>query len=200
MLKKGVDPNQQFGFDLKTPLHLAIFNIAIGIVDLLIQYKANVNCVSNFKRTLLWYAVIKRSPEIVKHLLKNRACIDQEDSLGRTALYVAIEQADVHMVHLLITNGACVNHRDRQGISPLAYALHLNDQVVLIAAPKKKSTTYLFESRKRGRSVLPSELPSCSKGRNKHSCGEDLEELRHLPNQRGQLGELLIKYGAYIEG
>ena len=198
LLEKGVDPNQQFGLDLKTPLHVAIFNLAIGIVELLIKHKADVNCISNFKRTPLHDAVTKKSFQMVQLLLKKKAFIEQEDVNGQTVLYTAIEQADVDIVRLLLNNGASVDHRDSKGKTPLAYAYYWKDQLLPLESPHKKETNSLFRTKKRGGAVLPSEFPTSYRERKPCSEAKDIVELMHLPNKRRQVCDLLIQYGAYI--
>ena len=102
----------------KTPLMRAAELGKADVVDLIIQYGANVNLADNKGRTALIYAAKYGHKEVVETLVKNKAELDavtihKHSALHYTALYNQVEVAAI-----LAKNGANTNLRDDRGKYP----------------------------------------------------------------------------------
>ncbi|MHC4678603.1 MAG: ankyrin repeat domain-containing protein, partial [Planctomycetota bacterium] len=102
------------------PLHSAI-NSSKQMVELLIAKGANIDAKDASGQTALHYAARDGHKEIVEVLLTHGADVDiGEKYYNRTAAEFAMWRNHNEVAELLIANGA--------DISPLHFALHLNDQ------------------------------------------------------------------------
>lgn len=91
-----------------TPLHVAAFKGHSEMVDLLIQYGADVNLQSEIDYTPLHFATQEGHLEIAKKLLNRKADINLASHNG-TPLYVAVMNDHMDMVNLLLTEAADPN-------------------------------------------------------------------------------------------
>ncbi|XP_074100873.1 uncharacterized protein LOC141528622 [Cotesia typhae] len=81
-----------------TLLHIAIINQKVEIVELLIDYGANIHCrTKSFQRTPLMIAIEEYNPKIVKLLLEKGARIDIFDEEGMSPLqYLICNPKNLH--------------------------------------------------------------------------------------------------------
>ncbi|ELU13439.1 hypothetical protein CAPTEDRAFT_98474, partial [Capitella teleta] len=94
------------------------------MIDLLIDYGADVNCAAQDGDTYLHTVCYLNNVRVVKLLLNKGVEIDARDILGRTPLYIAIcystnETTLKMIVEVLVTNGANVDTSDYDGNTPL---------------------------------------------------------------------------------
>jgi hypothetical protein len=98
---------------------------SIEVVNLLINYGADINFQDNYGRTpLMIYTYFfslgeSRYENIFSLLIERGADINIRDNLGRTALYYALFWTRLSVVKILIENGAFVNNEDNNRITPL---------------------------------------------------------------------------------
>lgn len=141
LLKKGVDPDctlesnepakdgektlltvlcESHGFidSFEDPLDYEVTADEVAMIELLIEYGADVNAVS--------YEHQKNNS---RHMVEDEySYYNNSDKCGYTPLMYAIYREDTEIVQLLIENGADVNHRDFCGYTPVAIvADNLND-------------------------------------------------------------------------
>ena len=106
---------------LEIPIHLACEKSTTEVVDVLIQYGADVNKKHN-GMTPLMVACKSGHYGIVQHLLQEPTIdFDAVDSTGKSALHFAILTSEI--VTALATKGANPNIRDKSGWTPLDYAI-----------------------------------------------------------------------------
>jgi ankyrin repeat protein len=90
-----------------TPLKLAIRRSNIGLIELLFEFKANVDRASGFTDALVW-AAEGGNVEITRLLISEGASVNAVPT-GPTALQVALKGGNVEIVRLLLDAGADVN-------------------------------------------------------------------------------------------
>ena len=116
---------------LIVPLWLACEKSTTEVVDVLIQYGADVNSKYN-GITPLMVACRRKHYEIVQRLLQEpKIDIDAVDLNGKSALHFAILTSNI--VTALVTKGANPNIRDTAGWAPLDYAIRF-DKIDTISA------------------------------------------------------------------
>lgn len=103
----GVDTRNAHG---TTALHVAAMKGYIDIMQILIQYGADVSTTTSDGDNSLHLALIEGEGQIVRFLLERRllprACLNQENMNGCTPLTIAAEKCDQESTVLLITAGA----------------------------------------------------------------------------------------------
>jgi ankyrin repeat protein len=72
-------------------MHFASRNGLVNIVKVLIQHKADVNCVTKDGVTSLLLACDHEHKHVVEVLLKNDATVNQADKDGITPLHIAVQ-------------------------------------------------------------------------------------------------------------
>ena len=118
------------------PIHLACEKGTVEVVDILIQYGADVNRKHN-RMTPLMVACKWRHYRIVQRLLQEPTIdIDAVDSTGKSALHFAVF-ANSEIVTALVTKGVNPNIRDGSGCTPLDYAIRHSKIDVVSALVKK---------------------------------------------------------------
>ncbi|CAG8587941.1 11008_t:CDS:2 [Gigaspora margarita] len=98
--------------DGKTALHLSAENGHETIVDILMNYKANISNKDKSHKTALHLAAIKGHTAIVKRLINNKAKVDAIDKDKRTPLFYAAESGNEKTIDVLIKHKANINHTD----------------------------------------------------------------------------------------
>ena len=114
-----------------TPLHTAVVNGHVKLVELLLKNEADVNARRDNDGATPLYAAAERKHvklaaaerkhvKLVRLLLENGANVDASRTDGNTPLYVAVREGHVELVELLLKNGADVNaSRTDDGATPL---------------------------------------------------------------------------------
>ena len=147
-LECGGDPNMQEGYgdygeDIPsgrkwTLLHMASNLGFLNIVELLIQYGAEVSITDASGRIPLYRAVIpchnfQETLKIVSVVYENGADINHRDNFNETPLYNAITYAcpvgnKLEMIEYLVSLGAKTDIKNNKGWSPLDTAIWINDE------------------------------------------------------------------------
>src|SRR5690606_28115165 len=117
LLKNGANVDTKEIYSDCTPLAYAVKNNQAAIIQLLIQYEANINAKDSSGLTPLFWAIINNNLDIVKLLLQHKADISSicwgNEKLGINAadkpLHVAIKFGQTDIVELLIQYGAKIN-------------------------------------------------------------------------------------------
>ncbi|XP_057320316.1 ankyrin repeat domain-containing protein 7-like isoform X1 [Microplitis mediator] len=107
-----------------TALHLASISsnpTAELIVDLLLNYGANINSRCLKGKSALMYAVECQNGGVVKKLLDNRVDANLQDSKGLTALHYAMQQGIPDLVNLLLKYHTDINIVDNNDKTAFEY-------------------------------------------------------------------------------
>src|SRR5262245_50578529 len=108
-----------------TPLHVAVINNYLPLMDWLKAHGANPNAKGHYGDTPLHTAVISdRSPDgaVIRSLLRMGADVNAPNDYGDTPLHRAAYHGLTEKVRLLLRNKADVFGRARRGETPLLYA------------------------------------------------------------------------------
>ncbi|KAF0531633.1 serine/threonine-protein phosphatase 6 regulatory ankyrin repeat subunit B-like [Gigaspora margarita] len=124
--------------DGKTTLHLSAENGHETIVDILMNYKANISNKDKSHKTALHLAAIKGHTAIVKRLINNKAKVDAIDKDKRTPLFYAAESGNEKTIDVLIKHKANINHTDNGDISVLHKASENGKQAAVMALLRSK--------------------------------------------------------------
>ena len=108
LLAKKTDVNAA-GADTATPLHWAVENNSLEIVNLLIAAGANVNAETRYKITPLALASENGNARIIERLLQAGVDPNSTAEEGQTALMTAALNGRVDALKMLLTHGAKVN-------------------------------------------------------------------------------------------
>ncbi len=119
LLQLGADANYDTGRNYSC-LNLAVLGEADEIVDLLVEYGANVNKVdSEYDGRTVLFSAVTSSASITKMLLERGAELHVVDAHGNTPLHVAAGEGKVDVVELLLDQGVEVNQRNSAGATAL---------------------------------------------------------------------------------
>ena len=109
LLTKGSKVNSRNGRPTGTPLHYAVINGDIEIVEMLLNRSANINAANQYGITPLYNAVRSKKMEIIELLLKKGAFVNARNGCSFTPLHLAVEKGSKEIVKLLLKHGASVN-------------------------------------------------------------------------------------------
>lgn len=135
----GVSPNARDA-EQRPALLLAAMNGHGAVVELLLQYQAQVNIADSQRNTALSVAAGRGFVEIVEMLIRSRANVNFANGVGETPLFIAAKNGQARVVEALLRGGADVNQADFTGRTPLAVAERSN-------SPHKRS---VIEALRRG--------------------------------------------------
>jgi ankyrin len=133
-----VDVNQH-SLDGTTPLHWAVYNNDVALVERLLAAGANPNARNDYNSTPLVEAAVVGNPEVIRKLLKAGADVESPNADGQTALMVIARSNNVEAAKLLLKAGANVNARETwRGQTALMWAAAQSqpDMVHLLVAHK----------------------------------------------------------------
>ena len=128
LLSNGADANELDDFH-DTPLHLAIQKGNCEIIQLLLDYNADINAFQTWKSPL-HVAIIQNDRKATKILLKNGAnpnLTSNPHDLRFIPLHIGISIQHFDIVELLIAYNADLNSKDQIGNSPMHKAFLYND-------------------------------------------------------------------------
>lgn len=134
LLEDGASPDviTEFYCNESPSLTIAIEYGRVDIVDLLLQYKADINLTNYYDETPLHVACLsscESNVDIVNRLINNGANINQKDFQGNTSLHCAAGNACNEILDLLFINGGNINEQNNDGQTPLMIARDLwNDE------------------------------------------------------------------------
>ena len=105
-----------------TPLMFAVNNLDHEMIDLLLEFGADVNVKDDFGQTALMYASVKGDTSVVGRLIRKKADINAANHKGKSSLTLAAREKHYEVVKMLLFNEAEVNHQDDFGWSALHFA------------------------------------------------------------------------------
>jgi ankyrin repeat protein len=111
-LRKPVDEDDKSG---RKPLYYAAKYGHVGVLELLLNHKANVNGRTRDGNTALHTAARYGRENIVRLLLANPVDIHATNRDGETALHIAAEGGHSNIVQILLKQGAGVDAKDSAG-------------------------------------------------------------------------------------
>lgn len=139
LLEAGADPN---GFDMRTPMARAIAFDKLELVDLLLDYGADIEARLGYpanRPTLLSYAAATGNTDLIKMLLRRGASPDAGDTFGWTPLMETIHAQDEQNFELLLpVSNANINSRYEVKVTstkgfdrsyPVCNALYVAEQI-----------------------------------------------------------------------
>jgi ankyrin repeat protein len=121
LISNGANINASAGINKYTPLHLAIANCSVKIVDRLIKNKADVNACTSREFTPLHFASwpkIKDRLDILKLLISAGANINSQDDCGDSPLHDSAIQGYIRQVEYLLQKGANPYITNDEGKTP----------------------------------------------------------------------------------
>jgi ankyrin repeat protein len=111
-IEDGVDVNARSP-DGTTPLHWAVYNGNLPLVERLIAAGADVSAANEFGSTPLAEAATIGNTGVIAALLAGGAAVDAPGSDGQTALMVVARSSNTAAAEVLIAHGADVNAREQ---------------------------------------------------------------------------------------
>lgn len=123
LLEYKANPNVVSDWPNKTPLLLAAEQGNEKLMDLLLEYGADINqrgiwTPGQSGNTALHAAAVNGNEEAAKLLLSKGADVNAKGTNDNTPLHHAVKR-HLHMVELLVSNGADVNAKNNRGETPL---------------------------------------------------------------------------------
>ncbi|XP_055848446.1 serine/threonine-protein phosphatase 6 regulatory ankyrin repeat subunit A-like [Episyrphus balteatus] len=127
LLAKGANVHAETNIERSTALHIACEEGFANIVEMLLQYQADVNCVSLYG-TPLHCAARNRDDNkcFIEILLANKANINSKNENGDTALHIAVQYENTNIVETLVKNGADIDSKNNVYVTPLHRAINFN--------------------------------------------------------------------------
>lgn len=119
LLDNDADINEQYGWNLMTPLHWAAQLNLTEIAILLLNHNADIDIRSSIGSTPLHIAAGFASTVVVKLLLDKGASIHDTDLNGDTSLHYAAYNNNIENANILINTGAIVNAENYFGEIPI---------------------------------------------------------------------------------
>jgi uncharacterized protein len=113
--------------DGTTPLHYAVYNDDVALVESLLKAGAKPSLANKYGSTPLLEAAVRGNPVVIEKLLKAGADSNQGNADGQTALLIVARTSNVTVAKLLISHGAQVNVTE-----------HWHDQTPLMWAAAEK--------------------------------------------------------------
>jgi len=132
LLAHGANPNCTEPQNKASVLHLACERGCVDVVELLIQYNADVNMKDNHGNTPLMEACKHGHLDIVKILLQNGAQVDHEGRNKRTSLHEASDAGHSTIAEVLIKEGADPIPHDGTNSTPYDLAFHKGHKKVMM--------------------------------------------------------------------
>jgi ankyrin repeat protein len=155
LLAHHADVNLPSGTDTsgQRPIHAAARDNKTDLLQLLLNFKADVNVVDKEGHTPLELAAMANATGAAKLLLDFKAAIEMKDKAGNTPLHEAADLGHTEMVSLLLNSGATVDATNSHNATPLLLA---------VANGHPEATRVLLEHKADPdhRGILPSWRPS----------------------------------------
>jgi ankyrin repeat protein len=133
-LQMGMDPNFQNvnNAHLKTSLEVAIFRFHYDCVELLLNYGADINRISDQGYTPLHTATYTKDNHLLKILLDHGADVNIQNNNGNTALHLEFyDRPRYDIISLFINNGADIFIKNKHNKSPYDLALETCDPSII---------------------------------------------------------------------
>lgn len=120
-LVKGDNPDT-VNVQNETPLIIATKGEYFDIVELLLEYNANINWQDSIGNTAIFYSVDKSAYEMVEFLIENKANPNIQNRNGITALMIAAVIGDRDILQMILDTDPDLTLRDYTGRTLLDYA------------------------------------------------------------------------------
>ena len=82
------------------------------VLNLLLQYKANIHFIDNMKQNILFYLAKEGHAKSIEMILNRGLHPEDSDIHGQTPIYYAARDGRADVIKLLLEKGADVNHKD----------------------------------------------------------------------------------------
>lgn len=106
-----------------TALHDAAWNGHVGVIDLLLEHGADIECSTRYGWTALLFAVWNGYTNAVQALINRNATIDVRNVYGWTPLHAASIKGYEEIARLLLDHGADIEAETSYGWTPLYAAV-----------------------------------------------------------------------------
>ncbi|XP_044739630.1 serine/threonine-protein phosphatase 6 regulatory ankyrin repeat subunit C-like [Chrysoperla carnea] len=115
-----------------TALHFAVYNGYSQVVEVLLEYNANVNVREKKNlETPLHMSARRKNVEICEMLLNKGDDVDAGERNGLTALHIATLEGSNEIVKLLLERGAEVDSKTKYNITPLYLSAQRGQQEII---------------------------------------------------------------------
>lgn len=141
LLKKGADVNIRDKEKSDTPLIIAALHGRVDIVQLLLEYDANVNTKQEDGMTALMMAAMKGHVGILQLLIFKGADVEAKDGEGVTALMWAAAGGHIGVVVTLLDKDVDTKVKDDKGRTALEWA---GEDVNITRLIKKRSAKLYY--------------------------------------------------------
>lgn len=125
LLQSNPKCSNSVGWHGLTPLHQAVLKNNQEIVNMLLEYDANLNQPNSFGETPFHFACQTASLHCVNKFVEIGADLRAEDSAGRTCIHHAAKGGSVSKLHYLVACGVSLKKRDNRGMTALHVAAEL---------------------------------------------------------------------------
>jgi ankyrin repeat protein len=133
-LRQGEDPNFRTA-DGYTPLILAARHSDVAMVNLLLDYQADINAAMNFGQTALLEAATQRHAAVVEALLARGADTEAKNQFGMNALLTVCSNSrqrhSLEVAAALLQGKADANVESRTRFTPLMFAAIEGDEAMV---------------------------------------------------------------------
>lgn len=127
LLEAGADPDSRESSELCPPLYYAVRDRRLNLIDLLIEYGADLNYQNNFGWAPLHVAAFKGHRDLVKRLVNEGARVELQDEKSNTPLNVASGNGSPECMEELINAGASIHSRGYMNLTPFLKAAYLSN-------------------------------------------------------------------------
>lgn len=217
IIEKGVNLDEYYIDGM--PLHHAVDSNNLPVVELLLAYKADVNCKGLHQQTPLNYAAIGCSDtryDMCKLLLENGAdCNGPDNDAGFTPFHRALAYAEFKVVKLFLHHGADISMLDAFRRTALHWAL-MNPNVDVLKLVLDQNVVDVNQRNRYGSSPLHSAVftynrPDACEHLLRHGADVDQRErytwdtplylaIKSNSKTSAQVVQVLLGYGAKIVG
>jgi len=131
LIKYGHADVDEEDHNMNTPLHIASQYGNHTIVQLLINYHANINFKNLNGWTPLHIACQNEQTEVVRDLLENGAKVNLTTQDSKTALHIACENDNKNVIQLLMDHKANINLTTFDGWTALHFAVYYSNPTIV---------------------------------------------------------------------
>jgi ankyrin repeat protein len=148
-LQDGHPPTVNYMLNLETPLTIACMKGDKMMVNLLLEYGADVNFTNRQNESPLISACDYSRLDIIKLLLKNpKTDINMPDAYGTTPLMLGVVQDEIQIVRILLQDSRLdINLQNQHGITALMFAANKGyDKIVRLILYEQRDVRQDLES------------------------------------------------------